>query len=100
MQDRFQTSNLMSGVWERRWRTPMCSPAVGPPPASVMALFIVRSFWFDWMDRAGARRIELPLPFGRVPKHAVMHPCRTTTLSIIDGLMLTGDIGHTVATLT
>src|SRR6185312_16917479 len=40
MQDSAQTSNLMPAS-SSLWSAPMCRPAAGPPPASVIALFMV-----------------------------------------------------------
>src|SRR5512133_3958480 len=42
MQDNAHTSNVI--LWAARAsRTPMCSPAAGPPPPSVIALFTIGS---------------------------------------------------------
>src|SRR6202047_2424471 len=42
MQDNAHTSNFISRA-ARASRTPMCSPAAGPPPPSVIALFTIGS---------------------------------------------------------
>src|ERR1700674_3009201 len=42
MQDNAHTSNVIPAV-ARASRTPMCNPAAGPPPPSVIALFTIGS---------------------------------------------------------